>query len=61
MSSISGVSNSAAMMYQIQQAAAAKQGATTKAPTPAQQTQAAGNDADHDGDTDGAGGIDTKA
>jgi hypothetical protein len=61
MSSISSVNSSAALMYQMQQAAAAKQGATPTAPNPSQQVQAAVNDADHDGDTDGAGRIDTKA
>ncbi len=48
-------------MYQMQQAAAAKQTATPTAPNPTQHVQAAANDADHDGDTDGAGRIDTKA
>jgi hypothetical protein len=61
MSSISSVSSSAALMYQMQQAAAAKQGATPNSPTPTQQVQAAANDADRDGDTDAAGRIDTKA
>lgn len=48
-------------MYQLQQAAAAKQGAMPNASTSTQQVQAAANDPDHDGDTDGAGRIDTKA
>ncbi len=48
-------------MYQLQQAAASKQGATPNAPNSTQQVHAATNDADHDGDTDGAGRIDTKA
>jgi len=61
MSSISSVNSSAALMYLMQQAAAAKQGATPNAPNPTQHVQAAANDADHDGDTDGAGRIDTKA
>ncbi len=61
MSSISSVNSSAALMYQMQQAAAAKQGATPTAPNPTQHVQAAANDPDHNGDTDGAGRIDTQA
>jgi hypothetical protein len=61
MSSISSVSSSAASMYHLQQAAVSKQGATPNASNSTQQVQAAVSDADHDGDTDGAGRIDTKA
>jgi hypothetical protein len=61
MSSISGASSSATYLYQMQQAAAAKQVENKALPTSSQQVQAAGNDPDHDGDSDGAGGIDTRA
>jgi hypothetical protein len=61
MSSISSLSSSASLAYQLQQAGAAKQTQKPTTPTVAQQVQAASNDPDHDGDTDGAGGIDTKA
>jgi hypothetical protein len=61
MSSISSVNSSTALMYQMQQAAAAKQAATPTAPNPTQHVQAAAKDDDRDGDTDGAGRIDTKA
>jgi hypothetical protein len=60
MSSISSLTSSAALMYQMQQAAATKQGGKAATPSPSQQVQSATNDPDHDGDTDGAG-IDTKA
>jgi hypothetical protein len=61
MSSISSVNSSAAQIYQMQQAAAVKQGGHTAAANTNQQTQVASSDPDHDGDTDGAGGIDTRA
>ncbi|HEV8002636.1 MAG TPA: hypothetical protein VGP63_22305 [Planctomycetaceae bacterium] len=61
MSNISSVNSSAALIYQLQQAAASKQGAKTTAPNPGQQVQAPANHADHDGDSDGSGGIDIKA
>ncbi len=60
MSGISSVGSSAALLYQIQQAASAKQGETKTNPTAGAQVQAANNDPDHDGDKDGAG-IDTRA
>ena len=60
MSSISSVNSSAALMYQMQQAAANKQAGNAAASSPSQQVHSASNDPDHDGDSDGAG-IDTKA
>jgi hypothetical protein len=61
MSSISSLNSSAALIYQMQQAAAAKKGGQAPPSAPSQQAQVASNDPDHDGDADGAGGIDTKA
>jgi hypothetical protein len=60
MSSISSVNTSAALLYQMQQAAANKQAGNVTTSSPSQQTQGASNDSDHDGDSDGTG-IDTKA
>ena len=61
MSSISSVNSSAALLHQMQLAAANKQAGNATTSSPSQQTQGASNDSDHDGDSDAAGGIDLKA
>jgi hypothetical protein len=61
MSSVSSVNSSAQLLYQMQQAAALKQSGNAAATTASQQVQTAGSDPDHDGDSDGAGGIDARA
>ena len=61
MSSISSVNSSANLIYQLQQAAAAKQALKPTAPNPQQQVQTAQNDPDHDGDSDGGGGFNKTA
>jgi hypothetical protein len=59
MSSISSISNSSALIQQLQQAAATRQAANSSLPGPSQQVQSAVNDPDQDGDVDG-GGIDVR-
>ncbi len=61
MSSISSINSSANLIYQLQQAASAKQAAQPTAANPQQQVKSAQNDPDHDGDSAGAGGINTLA
>ena len=61
MSSVSSVNSSAQLLYQMQQAAALKQSGNAAATTGSQPVQTANSDGDHDGDSDAAGGIDTRA
>jgi hypothetical protein len=60
MSSISGATGAANLAYQLQQVAS-KHSAKPTTTNPQQPIQTPKSDADHDGDSDGAGGFDKTA